>query len=107
MAIRHVTGAQQDGLRRTGRASITSPALCRRRQLRRNNAGEAQRRGRPRRNVPSGANLLATPSARLSELSSAIFWDSMTSPIGRSPIGRKHSPSVGRPFSSTSLSQFF
>ena len=25
----------------------------------------------------------------------------MTSPIGRSPIGRKHSPSVGRPFLKT------
>ena len=56
--------------------------------------GNAQRRSRPRRNVPSGTNLLATPSAWLSELSSAIFWNSMTSPIGSSPVGRKHSPSV-------------
>src|ERR1700730_5583212 len=62
-----------------------------------------QRSGRRCRNEkPFGTKFLATASALLSEVSSAIFWDSMTSPLGSSPSGRKHSPSFGRPFPSTS-----
>ena len=49
-----------------------------------------------------GSNFPATGRALLSQLSSAIFWASMTSPIGSSPIVRKHRPSLGWPFSSIS-----
>ena len=45
--------------------------------------------------VRSARSASATPG-------SAIFWASITSPIGSSPIVRKHRPSLGRPFSSIS-----
>jgi hypothetical protein len=51
---------------------------------------------------PFGLNLLATTRALLSQLSSATFWASMTSPIGSSPTVWKHRPNLGRPFSSIS-----
>ncbi|RZN09732.1 hypothetical protein CWO91_16250 [Bradyrhizobium genosp. SA-3] len=49
-----------------------------------------------------GVNLLATARALPSHVSNAIFWASMTSPIGSAPIGMKHSPSRTRPLSSIS-----
>jgi len=59
----------------------------------------AQPSSRLRRNAnPFGMNSLATTRALLSQLSSAIFWASMTSPIGSSPSVRKHRPTFGRPF---------
>src|ERR1700736_5519654 len=62
-----------------------------------------QRSGRPCRNEkPFGTKFLATASALLSEVSSAIFWDSMRYPLGSSPSARKHNPSFRRPFPSTS-----
>ncbi|SFJ44423.1 MFS_1 like family protein [Bradyrhizobium sp. Gha] len=62
-----------------------------------------QPRSRLRLNIkPVGVNLLATSSARFSQHSSAIFWESITSPTGRLPRGMKHRPRVGRPFSSIS-----
>jgi hypothetical protein len=51
---------------------------------------------------PLGVNLLATVRTSASHVSSAIFWASMTSPIGRAPIGMKHNPSCRRPLWSTS-----
>jgi hypothetical protein len=39
---------------------------------------------------PLGVNLLATARTSLLYVSSAIFWASITSPIGRPPIGMKH-----------------
>jgi Ku70/Ku80 beta-barrel domain len=58
---------------------------------------------RGRRNVNRfGLNFPATRRALLLQLSSAIFWASMTSPIGSSPTAPKHTPILGRPFSSIS-----
>jgi hypothetical protein len=51
---------------------------------------------------PFGVNLLATARAAPSHVSSAIFWASMTSPIGRAPIGMKHNPFCRRSLSSIS-----
>jgi hypothetical protein len=48
---------------------------------------------------PLGVNLLATARTSLLHVSSAIFWASITSPIGRPPIGMKHNPSCTRPLS--------
>ena len=50
----------------------------------------------------SGTKRLATARALLSQVSSAIFCASITSPIGSAPIGLKHNPSFGRPLSSIS-----
>jgi len=47
---------------------------------------------------PSWATARTSPS----HVSSAIFWASITSPIGRAPIGMKHNPSSRRPLSSIS-----
>jgi hypothetical protein len=49
-------------------------------------------RGQPRGRVflkwkPFGVNLLATARTSRSHVSSAIFWASITSPIGKAPIG--------------------
>jgi hypothetical protein len=51
---------------------------------------------------PFGVNLLATARTSPSHVSSAIFWASTTSPIGKAPIGMKHNPSCRRPLSSIS-----
>ena len=64
-------------------------------------------RGQPRGRTclkwkPFGVNLLATVHTSRSHVSSAIFWASITSPIGRAPIGMKHSPSCRQPLSSIS-----
>jgi hypothetical protein len=64
-------------------------------------------RGQPRGRVclkwkPFGVNLLATARTSRSHVSSAIFWASITSPIGRAPIGMKHNPSCRQPLSSIS-----
>jgi DNA end-binding protein Ku len=69
--------------------------------------GHSAMRRQPRGRVrvkwkPFGVNLRATARTSPSHVSSAIFWASMTSPIGRGPIGMKHSPSCRRPRSSIS-----
>src|SRR6202007_1940964 len=57
-------------------------------RLSRKFATSAEPRSRLRRNEKrSGTNLRAAASAPLSQLSSAIFWESMTSPIGSSATG--------------------
>lgn len=65
-----------------------------------------RRRGQSRGRVclkwnPLGANRLATARTSRSHVSSAIFWASTTSPIGRVPVGKKHR-SRRRPLSSIS-----
>jgi hypothetical protein len=49
-----------------------------------------------------GTKFLVTARELLSQLSSAVFWASMTSPIGISPNVRKHRRSLDLPFWSTS-----
>jgi hypothetical protein len=77
----------------------------------RHRAAPPQQRRDPRRQPrgrvclkwkPFGVNLLATARTSPSHVSSAIFWASMTSPIGKAPIGMKRNPSCRRPLSSIS-----
>jgi len=90
-------------LRATGFLAVLSIFPARHHGIRRCAPLLAQPRSRLRRNEKRfGMNRLATASAPLSQFSSAIFWESMMSPIGNSPTGMKHRPSVGRPFLSTS-----
>jgi hypothetical protein len=44
---------------------------------------------------PFGSNLLATMRALLSQLSSAIFWASMTSPIGSAHFRERQAGAAG------------
>lgn len=49
-----------------------------------------------------GEKFFATARAPNSSVSRAIFWANMTSPATSSPLGTKHQPARGDPFSSSS-----